>query len=75
MLLVHIQIQTRIGFPNEAVGFKYGNFFIPWVEKKISLWEGKSYISTRCIHTIWTSNDVPVKIVQSPPELWYLEVF
>ena len=27
-----------------AVGFRYGNFFIPWVEKnlKISPWEGKS---------------------------------
>ena len=29
-----------------AVGFRYGYFFIPWVEKnlKISPWEGKAYL-------------------------------
>ena len=29
-----------------ALGFRYGNFFIPWVEKnlKISPWEGNSYL-------------------------------
>jgi hypothetical protein len=28
------------------MGFSYGNFFIPWVEKnlKISPWEGKAYL-------------------------------
>jgi hypothetical protein len=28
------------------VGFRYENFFIPWVEKniKISPWEGKAYL-------------------------------
>ena len=36
---------TGVQFPN-IMCFRYGNFFIPWVEKslKISLWEGKAYL-------------------------------
>ena len=42
----HLVNSYRNTISEWAVGFSYGNFFIPWVEKnlKISPWEGKAYL-------------------------------